>query len=302
MTTTERQRRTQVAPPFDAGDRATGFTHLADADDGGYRPGTRQLVGYGMIVGLLTVIGLQVGLFGSLLFADRFLARAEIQYRGTAWTETQDVAIQSRSLVGPVAVEMGIPVKEFEERLDAGLVPGTQILRVDYVSTDPQQAEDVVANVADAYLSQSSERTPVSVRDTLTAELDTVAADLTVAEATLRRVAGDTSAGGVATRQAAQAEINSLRARKNDLETRLLENELETIGEESNGLPVMITEPFVFEDKVFPRPALFTAVGAATGMLLGLAGVALEWNRKSWRLARARRARQIAATQATDQT
>ncbi len=262
---------------------ATGFTHLGEERD--YRPTGRQFSGMVLVVVVLTIIGGQLGFGTSFLFDERWLARAEVQYRGTAWTETQDVAIQSRSLIGPVAEDLDIPIKLFEQRLDAGLVPGTQILRLDYISVDPVLAEEVVTRLADDYLQQASERTPQSIRGTLSEELEEIAAELERAENRLQFVARDDSPQGQVDQAAAQAAMNSLRARRDDLEIRLLENKLQLIDEESNGLPVMVTEPFVFEEKVFPRPLIFTAVGIGAGGLLGLAIALFIWNRNSWRVA-----------------
>ncbi len=274
--------------------RPTGFTDLADRPTV-YRPTRRHLTAFALVVVLLAGIGGQIGFFSSYLFDERWLARAEVQYRGTAWTETQDVAIQSRSLVGPVAGELGIPIKEFEERLSAGLVPGTQILRVDYVSTDQDLAFAVVSELSDRYLGQASERTPGSIGQTLSEELADVEDQLATAENRLVFVAGLGTDAAQVEQGSTQALINSLRARKNDLETRLLENEIRLIGEESNGLPVLVTEPFVFEESVFPRPKIFAAVGVGSGLLLGLTIVTLIWNRNSWRASRSRNGRDAVA-------
>ncbi len=263
---------------------ATGFTSLATRPV--YRPTRQHLTAFLLIPIVLTLVGGQAGFFGAFLFDAQWLARAEVQYRGTAWTETQDVAIQSRSLVAPVAADLGVPIKEFGEHLDAGLVPGTQILRVDYVDDDEALALSVVSELSSRYLRQAAERTPQSIREIVAAELDEVEVQLAAAEEKLVVLARrDTEAARV--EQASnQALINSLRARKNDLETRLLENELMVLGEETNGLPVLVTEPFVFEEQVFPRPKIFGAVGAAGGLLLGLAIAGLIWNRNAWRVAR----------------
>ena len=282
---TQPKRRPGRATPRPT--RQTGFTHLAERD-AVYRPTKRHMTAFALITVLLMLVGGQVGFFSSMLFEDRWLARAEVQYRGTAWTETQDVAIQSRSLVGPVAGDLGIPIKQFEERLSAGLVPGTQIIRVDYVSEDEDLALEVVSEVSGRYLGQASERTPQTIGATLAEELVDVEEQLEVAERRLVVLAGRDTAVAQVEQASTQALINSLRARKNDLETRLLENEIILIGEESNGLPVLVTEPFVFEERVFPRPKIFTAVGAGAGLLLGLIIVTLTWNRNSWRATRSR--------------
>ncbi len=242
------------------------------------RPSTRQVVGVLLLTFVLTVVGGQIGLASTLVFEPQWMARAQVQYRGTAWTETQEVAVQSRSLVAPVAANHGIDVKDFEEKLDAGLVPGTQIVQIDFVNSDPALAQSAVAELADGYLDRISERTPETIRDTLQEELDTVQVDLAQAELELEISSRDDTPAGRADQAANQAVVNSLRARQNDLETRLLENQIQALDESVNGLPVLITEPFVFEEQVFPRPRVFSAAGAVFGMLAGLGFLGAQWN------------------------
>jgi uncharacterized protein involved in exopolysaccharide biosynthesis len=228
-------------------------------------------------------VGMQAGGFGSALFEERWLARAEIQYRGTAWTETQDVAIRSRSLLGPIAAELDVPIKDFEERLEARLIPGTQILRVDYTSTDPELARTVVSELSSRYIAITSELTPAEIRATLLAEMEEIQAELAVEQEKFDRIAGSTDPRDQPEQQATQAVINSLRARLDDVESRILDHDIQTIDESENGVPVMVTEPFVFEEQVFPRPKVFAAVGGAAGLLIAGLYAAWFWNRLSWR-------------------
>ncbi len=242
------------------------------------RPSTKQVLGVLLLTFVLTMVGTQVGLASTLIFEPQWMARAQVQYRGTAWTETQEVAVQSRSLVAPVAAEHGIDIKDFEEKLDAGLVPGTQIVQIDFVNPDPAVAESAVGQLADLYLDRISERTPETIRDTLQEELDTVEVELAQAELALDISTRIDTPAGRADQAANQAIVNSLRARQNDLETRLLENQIQSLDESVNGLPVLITEPFVFEEQVFPRPKIFTAAGAVIGLLIGLGFLGAQWN------------------------
>ncbi len=242
------------------------------------RPSTKQVLGVLLLTFVLTMVGGQIGLASTLVFEPQWMARAQVQYRGTAWTETQEVAVQSRSLLAPVAAGHGIDVKEFEEKLDAGLVPGTQIVQIDFVNSDPALAQSAVAELAEGYLERISERTPETIRDTLQEELDAVLVDLSQAELQLEISSRVDTPAGRADQAANQAVVNSLRARQNDLETRLLENQIQALDESVNGLPVLITEPFVFEEQVFPRPRIFAAAGAVFGMLAGLGFLGAQWN------------------------
>ena len=63
-------------------------------------------------------------------------------------------------------------------------------------------------------------------------------------------------------------------------------DDIAAIDESENGVPVMVTEPFVFEDQVFPRPKIFAAVGGVAGLLIAGLYSAFIWNRLSWRAER----------------
>ncbi len=280
-TTNERQRRERRRIRTQHRNRPTGFTHLEKRHQS--TPTGRQLLGLGLLAFVLTGIGIQLGGFGSYLFDERWLARAEIQYKGSAWTETQDVAIRSRSLLGPIATDLEIPIKEFEERLEARLIPGTQILRVDYTSTDRELAENVVAEVSDRYIQLASELTPSEVRATLLDELAEIEVELNEEQARFARISASTQIADRPDQQASQAIINSLRARQDDVQSRILDHDIAAIDESENGVPVVVTEPFVFDDQVFPRPKIFAAVGAAIGLLLAGLYATWFWNRLSWR-------------------
>lgn len=274
-------RRDRRSPRPRRRDRTeTGFVDLAGGSTS--RPSNRQLMGLAVLGFVLAAVGAQAAGLGSLAFPDRWLARAEIQYRGTAWTETQDVAIRSRSLVGPVAQDLGIPIKDFEERLDARLVAGTQIVRVDYVDTDDELARSVVDEISSRYIAQVSELTPTEVRSALEAEQAEIEADLAQEEDRFARLSASTREADRPAQQASQAIVNSLRARLDDVQSRILDHDLATIDESQNGVPLLVTEPFVFEDRVFPRPKLFAAIGAAAGLALGGLIALLFWNRRAW--------------------
>ena len=55
---------------------------------------------------------------------------------------------------GPIAVENGIEIKDFQKRYRAEVVGGTQALRVDFEDPDPEKARRIVQQVIDAYLEQ----------------------------------------------------------------------------------------------------------------------------------------------------
>lgn len=231
---------------------------------------SRRLFGYLLLAGVVSLVGLQLGYVASQVLDEVWQARVEIEYRGNSWTETEDIAVRSRSLTGPIAEKYGVEIKEFEEDLEAGLVGGTQILRIEYFDRDAQLAQDVVTDLAAAYVVDASERPPESARTILETQLAELRLELEAAQDELADVAPEPGVGLTAAQQDLQAEIASLRARVGVLELRVLDAELEAETIEARGLPRYITRPFVFEEPAFPQPLRMMALGAVIGLLIGL--------------------------------
>ncbi len=260
---------------------ASGFVKYAEVPSA--KPTGRKIFGFAILALVLGAIGAQIGFFGASAFDEEWKARAEVQYRGSAWTETQNIAVQSRSIAQPVANTFGIPIKDFEEDLEAGLVPGTQIVRIDFVSTDPEEAEAIVDALSVGYIAEVSEIQPPQGREILEAEIVDLREQLVTAQADLAEFSRDDSTAGQVQQQVTQSLISSLRARIDDFELRILDGELTELDSTENGVPFVVTTPFVFEDAVFPRPKLMAALGAVAGIVLASMAFLIYWNVLSWR-------------------
>jgi hypothetical protein len=277
MTTIDELHTQEVLAPISV----SGFVGLTEKP--APRPTGRKILGFVLLSVVLAGLGAQFGYFGFNRFDQEWKARAEVQYRGSAWTETQNVAVQSRSITEPVAVVFGIPISEFEENLDAGLIAGTQIVRIDYVSTDSIQARAVVAAIAQAYIDEASEIAPQELRAALSDRLLEAQANLDEAEIRLLEPASDLRLGAEVQQRANQALVSSLRARVGDLELRILDGDLQDLDDLENGVPVLVTDPFVFEDPVFPKPRLMGAIGGVAGLTIGFLALMTYWNIVAWR-------------------
>ena len=260
---------------------ASGFVKYTETPSP--KPAGRKILGFVILALVLGGIGAQIGYFGASAFDEEWQARAEVQYRGSAWTETQNIAVQSRSIAQPVANNFGIPIKDFEEDLEAGLVSGTQIVRIDFTSTDPQEAAAIVDALAVGYIAEVSEIQPPQGREILEEEIVDLREQLANAEADLVVFSQDDSTAGEVQQQVTQSLISSLRARIDDFELRILDGELTELDSSENGVPFVVTAPFVFEDAVFPRPKLMAAVGGVAGVVLASMALLIYWNVLSWR-------------------
>lgn len=243
----------------------------------------RRTLGFLLLGLVLVALGAQAGYFSARLFDTVWQARTEIEYRGNSWTETEDVAVKSRSLTAPIAAAYNIEIKDFEEDLEAGLVPGTQILRIEYFDPDAELAQDVVSDLAEAYIADASERPPEGSRELLELQLTELQDDLEVAKDDLASEVTEPGQPLTPAQQDIQSEIASLRARIGVLELRLLDSDLELQDVEAQGLPRYVTRPFVFEEPYFPRPLRLALLGAALGALLGLIPLVMNMYRPEGR-------------------
>jgi len=242
-----------------------------------------RLGGFLLLAAVSTLVFAQIGFVLSQVLDEVWQARVEVEYRGNSWTETEDIAVRSRSLTGPIAAEYDIDIKDFEEDLKAGLVGGTQILRIEYFDRDAELAQNVVTDLAAAYVSEASERPPVSARTILEAQLAELEAELNESQDRLAVEAPEAGIALTASQQDLQAEIASLRARVGVLQLRLLDSELEAETVEARGLPRYITRPFVFQEPSFPQPLRMILVGALIGMFVGLIPLVLSMYRSQVR-------------------
>ena len=236
----------------------------------------RRFFGLLMLVLALCLLGAQLGWASAGLFSNVWQARTEVEYRGNSWTETEDVAVQSRSITGPIAAKYGIEIKQFEEDYTAGLMGGTQILRIEYFDTDPVLAQAIITDIAETYIAEASEREPAANMVLLQTSLGELRAELEASEEALLSISTEPGAPLTVEQQNYQTEIATLRARIGTLELRILDMTLAEQDLEERGLPYYVTRPFVFEEPWFPRPMRLALLGGALGGLLGL--VLLGWN------------------------
>ena len=248
------------------------------------RPTDRQIIGHLLLTIWLIAAGVQAGYFGAQLLEERYEAVAEIEYRGRSWTETQDVAIRSRTLTLPVAQQFDVEIRDFEENLGAGLVPGTQILRLTYRDPEPAVALDVVTVLTDRYVAVATELPSPEARAAIEASLADLRVELDTAIAALEELPDDPAGVGLTIeQQTKQSEIATLRSRIGVLELRILDEGLTELNIRNTGVPRITTEPFVFEEPVEPRPVLMGTIGGVVGMLIGVAILTARWARMSWR-------------------
>lgn len=253
-------------------DESVGFTHLS-AFNG--RPSPRALVGLVMLTICLAAFGGQAGYFLESLRADVWQARTEVEYRGNSWTETQGTVVDSNSLLAPIAEKYDIPIKQFNEDLEAGVVPGTQTVRFDYFDNDADLALDIVTDLQADYLARVTERASAEAMVTLEDESARLLEELEQAKDELSRMRNPTGIGLTVEQQDKQSEIASLRARLVELDRLILTAELDELN--NTRVPRVTAEPYVFDEPYTPRPKRMAVVGFILGAALGLGYLIWRW-------------------------
>lgn len=291
----------------------TSLTRQRDDEDGAVdRPGSTRLLARSeagdrdLEVGLLAAVVALVLLLtlgvASLAYAlasmgeERYAAEAQILYDSPASgaeldqeLATQEVLLQSRAVLAPVAEAVGGRVADLQEALDVDIVGGSQILELRFEHSDPDSAAVLLDNITERYLSLS--------RDTAAQELggaeDIVQRELAetqeqLAAATGRRdelaLAREQAAGETGTppadveERSLDAEIIRLQQRLGSLQERGVGLQLETASLASARL---LDDVYVLEDPVAPRPLAAAAAGALVGLVVSGGAVALYLRRRS---------------------
>ncbi len=249
-----------------------GFTHLS-AYNG--RPSPRALVGLVMLTMCLAAFGAQAGYFLEGLRPDVWQARTEVEYRGNSWTETQGTVVDSNSLLAPIAEKYDIPIKQFNEDLEAGVVPGTQTVRFDYFDNDADLALDIVTDLQADYLATVTERASEEAMQTLEDELVTLSEELEVAQGELSRMRNPTGIGLTVQQQDKQSEIATIRTRIIEVDRMILDAELDELN--NTRIPRVTAEPYVFDEPYTPRPKRMAVVGFLLGAAIGLGYLIWRW-------------------------
>jgi uncharacterized protein involved in exopolysaccharide biosynthesis len=179
---------------------------------------------------------------------------------------TQEVLIESRSVLDPVAVQFGIPVDDLTEHLTTEVVDESEVIRLQFTDPSRTQGQEVLAAVVAQYVAISNNPARAAVRQYLDVQLADVRARLVTARAEADAV----DALGLS--QAAQAQVDALVTREAALLAQLDEEQFAAIA---GPAPKISVAPYVERDPVSPNRLLVTGGGALAGLVVGLIVVAV---------------------------
>lgn len=229
------------------------------------------VLGISLVWLVVVALGAEVAYLWASSRPDVWLARSEIEYRGVSWVETQSVAVNSRSLTEPIADSFGISLIDFQRRLTAGQVPGTEVIRVDFRGEDQAQNVEIVRAYTSAYMDGLSDDSLTRGVDLIEAELESLRVELAVAEADLAALPPVRPDAVTPTEQLElRSRTQMLREQISQLEVRQVEKELQRIDQELNR-PVIISAPHSLPEPIEPKPLRRAVLGALAGALVASA-------------------------------
>lgn len=230
----------------------------------------------GACIAALVIMGLtaQAAYITERLSEEVWLARAEVEYRGDSLVETIAVAMSSPGVWGPIAVEYGIPIEEFEKRYRAEVVGGTQALSVEFEDPDPAQAQQVVNDVIDSFLAQFTVIDDTVANETLEQYLE----GLRTTESDLLAILDDTTNLTRNEQIDRQNELLAVRQAVTQVLLRL-DGRATELDELALQQPRVISDPYVLPEPIEPEPLKMAVVGAGAGLLLAVAAAFFIFHR-----------------------
>ncbi len=122
-------------------------------------PAPRPTAGF-LALMILPVLACAAAAYGGAALLDRiFAARTEILFHLTRpgdqaerFLATQAVVAQSRTVIEPVAAELGVPVERITDDLSVDFPRGSAVMRIEFANHSQTAALDVIKLVTQRYL------------------------------------------------------------------------------------------------------------------------------------------------------
>jgi len=255
----------------------------------------RRIARWGMYAAALVVLGGVVGWLVADASPTVHGARSEILYelsgdqstgflREDRQLTTQLVALESRAVLEPIAEANGLTFEELAEKVHVGVVEGSEVVRIEVHDASAERAESLAAGVTYVYLSQHGGDRMGEARRFLRKEiknLDERRAELKdrmilLQEERVQELGPDSQPG--AEEASLAVEIEGLIQQSTEVLSRL---EDAAVDDFAGPRVEQITEAYVLDDPVSPRPVRAAATGAVGGALVAAAVVAYLARRRA---------------------
>ena len=216
----------------------------------------------------LVLLGGATGFVAAGQMPEKYAAKADVLYTVTREQptgflredrniSTQLVMLKSRTVLGPVADQWDVSVDQLSAALSTSVVEESEVISIQLTDSDPERAKDMLGAVIARYLEVSPNETRADVRNYLDAQLAEILARIDAVSPTAADRAG---------------VLAPLTDREQWLRTRLDELQLTDLA---GPAAEVLTEPYVEDDPVSPRPAVATAAGVTAGLVVAALLVAV---------------------------
>jgi uncharacterized protein involved in exopolysaccharide biosynthesis len=247
--------------------------------------GERLLVVFGLLAAGLCAVS---AYFFSARQETVYGARAEILYQASDAERTlgtprimatQKLVLTSRTVLQPVAAEVGVPLDELQDATSVEIEGESDVMQLTVEDPNPRLALTLAEEIAQEYprtvVAASSARVGESKRllETRIAALQRRLSRVRARLRALERTRGSTLPPN-SEQQELQAEAETLLERIGNFQDRLTELEVEQIGE-SQARARVITPAHVLEDPLRPKPIRAALAGLLVGLVLAAGFIAL---------------------------
>lgn len=235
-------------------------------------------------VAVLLVVPTLIGYASAASQPDVFGARSELviaipENSNTADQQTATLVsmLDSRALLEPLASEFDVDIQLLQQRITKEQIEGGNVIRVTVEDVDGDTALDMVSTLAEDYVAlvgglASDAGQPQYLADEI-ARLSAQQADL---RGRLLELSGSASDADVELARQLRVDSDTLQQRIADLEQAAVETE----AQRAEAVPLVrpLSEPYLLDEPVGPRPLRAAAAGLLVGILLsaGLLAVVLR--------------------------
>jgi len=248
-----------------------------DADGGAFRvvirPRRRRRLTTVEAV-LLTALGVLIVLVGTAAgyavanrLPSEYAAHADVLYplteaqptgflRQDRVLSTQEVLMDSRTVLDPVAAQFGVKVDDLADAVQTEVVSDSEVIRVQLTDESRARARKMLTAVITQYLAVANNPQRTQLQTYLQAQL----ADVQDRIAAAREV------------KDSEGEISVLLQRQTSLQSQLDDDQLNAIA---GGTPRLTVAPYVEHDRVSPNTLMAVGGGALAGLVVALVTVAV---------------------------
>jgi capsular polysaccharide biosynthesis protein len=233
------------------------------------RPGVSAILLAVLVVVVATAAAWWAGTRGPTVYGAEAELLVEVDAQNDPSADrrlsTQLVVLEGTNVLGPAATELGLSLRELRRALDASVIRGSQVIRIEASAQSPERATEIVEAVTKEYLAQPPDPVAEEAREYLNRQLEAASAERESLREELAAITPPEGPAELAEAAELQAMVDRQVQRVSALQDQVIENELEQIR---LGEPRVVTSPRALEEPLAPTPLRSAALGLLAGLVL----------------------------------